>query len=108
MKELGFAPHLIPLVLNGSKTVTWRFFDDKNITAGEFVTCVHQFTRQPNAKLIITSVVRKKLKNIDDLDRKGHEEIGDIIDILSQYKKYYSRDITLEDEVKIIRFEVCD
>lgn len=106
MKTLGFAPDLIPLVLDGSKTVTWRLFDDKNISVGNVLQCVHQYTRRPFAEIIVISVIVKKLKYINDTDRLGHENVGDFRDILNKYQKYYSVDLTGDEEVKIIRFKL--
>ncbi len=36
MKTLKFKPHLVAQILAGTKTSTWRLFDDKNITGGGF------------------------------------------------------------------------
>jgi hypothetical protein len=33
MKTLKFYDNLIPLILSGEKTSTWRIFDDKNLSA---------------------------------------------------------------------------
>ena len=33
MKILKFAPKLVPLVLSGEKTSTWRMFDEKDFIA---------------------------------------------------------------------------
>jgi len=104
MKTLGFAPDLIPLILDGSKTVSWRLFDDKNLNVGDEVVCVHQFTRQPFAIFTITSLIIKRLKDIDEIDRKGHEKVGNLADIIDIYQKYYSKDLTGDEEAKIIRF----
>lgn len=105
MKTLGFAPDLIPLILDGSKTVSWRLFDDKNLSVGDEVVCVHQFTRQPFATFIITSLIIKRLKDINDMDRKGHEKVDNLAHVIDMYQKYYSKDLTGDEDVKIIRFQ---
>jgi hypothetical protein len=33
MKIVKFRDYLVPLVLSGEKTSTWRLFDDKNLSA---------------------------------------------------------------------------
>jgi len=35
MKTLKFTPHLVEQILAGTKTSTWRLFDDKNIMGGD-------------------------------------------------------------------------
>ncbi len=35
MKTLNFSDKLVPLVLSGAKTATWRLFDDKNLAIGD-------------------------------------------------------------------------
>lgn len=35
MKTLKFRSHLADLILKGEKDVTWRLFDDKDLTIGD-------------------------------------------------------------------------
>jgi hypothetical protein len=44
MKTLKFKPHLVEQILTGTKTSTWRLFDDKNIMGG---ICSTSLTKKP-------------------------------------------------------------
>jgi hypothetical protein len=35
MKKLKFRHHLVKEIVTGSKTVTWRLFDDKDLQVGD-------------------------------------------------------------------------
>jgi len=35
MKTVKFRDYLVPLVLSGGKTSTWRLFDDKDLSVGD-------------------------------------------------------------------------
>jgi len=35
MKSLKFSAELVPLILSGEKTMTWRFWDDKDLDSGD-------------------------------------------------------------------------
>ncbi|MBI2591035.1 MAG: ASCH domain-containing protein [Candidatus Blackburnbacteria bacterium] len=53
MKTLKFAPELASLVLDGSKTSTWRLFDDKDLAQGDQLSLVNRETREEFAKAVI-------------------------------------------------------
>ncbi len=38
MKTMKFRDYLVSKILDGSKTVTWRLFDDKDLQAGDELT----------------------------------------------------------------------
>jgi hypothetical protein len=43
-------PNLVPKVLTGEKTSTWRLFDDKNLTAGDDFLMINKKTGEKFAK----------------------------------------------------------
>ena len=73
MKKLRFAPHLVPLVLNGSKTTTWRLFDDKDLQVGDEFEMLHSETQEKFATGKIISINITKFKNLTESDHKGHK-----------------------------------
>ncbi len=106
MKTLKFADHLIPLILNGSKTATWRLFDDKNLSIGDKLELVHAATGKIFARAVITSVKELAIKDIANEDRIGHEPLGDVDEICAIYENFYHQHITPATMMKIIRFEL--
>lgn len=106
MKKLSFYPHLIPLVLSGTKTATWRLFDDKNLSVGDELDLIHATTREHFAYAVITSVKELAIKDITDADRIGHEPLGDINEICATYESYYHQPVTPGTTLKIVQFEV--
>ena len=91
-------------ILNGSKTATWRLFDDKNLSVGDELELVHAATREIFARAVITSVKELAIKDIAYADRVGHEPMGDINEICATYESYYRQQVTLETTLKIVRF----
>ena len=64
MKTLKFDPSLVPLVLDGSKTSTWRLFDDKDLQVGDHLSLVNSADKQEFAQAEIIEVREKKLGEI--------------------------------------------
>jgi len=106
MKTLKFAPELVDLVKNGSKTSTWRLFDDKNIQTGDFLTLIKRPEIVPFAEAQVIAVTEKALKDINEEDKKGHETVGNSEQMYETYSKYYNQQVTPETIVKIIKFNV--
>lgn len=106
MKKIGFAPALQPLVLSGQKTLTWRLFDDKNLTEGEEVEFVDQFSRVffANAKLV--KVWERPMGKLLPEDKDGHEKFSSDEEMYKTYSGYYQREVGPETIVKIIRFKL--
>ncbi|OGC45582.1 hypothetical protein A2V49_03735 [candidate division WWE3 bacterium RBG_19FT_COMBO_34_6] len=106
MKTLKFSPELVKLIKNGSKTITWRLFDDKNIKKGDKLLFIQRPELIPFAKALVTDVKVKLIKDLNDQDKKGHEEVGSDKDICKTYSKYYKKQITSETQVKVIHFKI--
>ena len=73
MKTLKFAPDLVPLILNGSKTSTWKLFDDKDLTEGDELSLVNKESGEEFAKVKVTSIKQTTLGELTDQAREGHE-----------------------------------
>ncbi|MEK7521822.1 MAG: ASCH domain-containing protein [Patescibacteria group bacterium] len=104
MKTLKFAPDLVPLILNGSKTSTWRLFDDKDLTEGNELSLINKETGEEFAKAKITSIKQTTLGNLTDEDKEGHESFESDEQMYETYKKYYGVEVGPATPLKIIRF----
>ncbi|MFA5946623.1 MAG: ASCH domain-containing protein [Patescibacteria group bacterium] len=107
MKTLKFAPNLVPLVLSGEKTSTWRLFDEKNLQVGDELIFIDKDTGKEFASARITAVREKRLGDITGEDEisEGHERFKDADDRLRAYKKYYGDQVTEDTMVKMLKFE---
>jgi len=106
MKSLKFAPPLVPLILKGEKTITWRLFDDKNLQEGDLVRFLNSETTKEFATAKLIKVVSKKMKEVDDGDFDGHEKFTSKEQMYETYSNYYSKQITPETVVKVVKFEL--
>ncbi len=89
-KRLTFRPELAAMILRGEKTTTWRFFDEKDIDEGDEIDCYD--TRSPSepfARIRVKWWWEKRLKDLDDIDREGHEPVGSLYDLLKTLRGYY-------------------
>ena len=97
-------PHLVPKVLSGEKTSTWRLFDDKNLTQGDEFVMVNKETGEEFAKGRITDVKEKRLGELDDADFEGHEKYKDQSGMLNHYRSYYGERVNLDTVIKMVDF----
>ncbi len=106
-KTIKFESSLVPLVLQGSKKVTWRMFDDKDISAGDAVVLLNKMTGAPIAEALITEVSEKPLGEMGEEDfAEGHERYEDRERMLATFRRYYGDQVGWDTPVKIIRFEL--
>lgn len=106
MKTLKFAPDLVPLVLDGSKTSTWRLFDDKDLTEGDELSLIDRGTGGEFARATIFSVKETTLGSLTDEDYEGHEPFESDEEMYKTYEKYYGTKVGPETQLKIIRFQL--
>lgn len=106
MKSLKFAPHLVPLILRGEKTTTWRLFDDKDLREGDTIRFFNSETLKGFATAKLIKVTKKKIGEVDDEDFDGHEKFTSKKEMCQTYSNYYNKPITPETSVKIIKFEL--
>ncbi len=105
MKTLKFKPHLVDQILAGTKTSTWRLFDDKDIKVGDVVDFVDKETGVVFGGATITDVVIRTLGTLTDADWEGHERYGSKAAMYAEYRSYYGDRVTQDTEVKIIHFD---
>ena len=106
MKKLKFHPDLIPLVLNGSKTTTWRLFDDKYLQVADKLFLLNSKTEEKFAQAEIVEVVEKSFKNLTDDDWVGHEKFSSNQEMYKTYSRYYGCEVNENTILKIIKFKL--
>lgn len=106
MKTLKFLPQLVPLVLSGEKTTTWRLWDDKNLKVGDKVTFLNSETKDEFATAVLTKVVEKKFKDLVEEDWEGHEKFANETEMYKSYSEAYRREVTNVTDLKIVHFKL--
>ena len=106
MKTLKFKSHLAQQILDGTKTVTWRLFDDKDLQTGDKLELINSDTGEKFADAEIAGAREKKLGEIDDSDFDGHEKYESSEEMLRHYKEYYGDRVDLDTMIKIITFKL--
>ena len=74
MKKLKFRKTLADLILRGDKDVTWRLFDDKNLSVGDKLELIVWETNVVFGRAQIVEVHAKKLGDVVKQDYIGHEK----------------------------------
>lgn len=106
MKQLKFTDALAKLILDGKKTATWRFFDDKNLSVGDRLQLVNKETGTPFAEAEITSIKEKPLGDVVEADFDGHETYANKEEMLTTYRSYYGEKVSWDTIVKMIGFKL--
>lgn len=106
MKKLKFRHNLVELILDGTKTVTWRLFDDKDLKVGDQLEFVDYENGEKFVEAEITRVREKKLGQIEESDFEGHEKFKDTDDMLQHYREYYGDGVTTDTIIKMIDYKV--
>lgn len=106
MKSLKFRRQLANMILNGQKTVTWRLFDDKQLTVGDQLELILWETGEVFATAEIIKVTEKKLGEISEPDFLGHERFADTTEMLKHYREYYGEQVNMETMMKVVEFKL--
>lgn len=106
MKKLKFCKKLIPLILSGEKTTTWRFFDDKDLEVNDEFILINSDNGEGFAKAKIVSVREKKFKDLSEIDTKNHEKFKNKEEMLKTYNGYYAGRINWDTKVKVIDYKL--
>lgn len=104
MKTLKFSKDLVPLVISGEKFITWRFFDDKNLTLGDELEFINKNTLETFGYAKITEIREKKLGELIESDYDGHEKFSSNSEMIETYKRYYGDKVDENTIIKIIKF----
>lgn len=106
LKVIKFRDHLVKQILTGEKNLTWRLFDDKNLSEGDLVNLVNWNTGEKFGEAILTQVWEKKLGELEDSDFDGHEKFKSEEEMYKTYRTYYDDKVGPDTIVKIIRFKL--
>lgn len=104
MKTLKFKPHLVDKIIAGTKTATWRLFDDKDLTVGDVVTFFNKDTLYQFGIATIVKIKITTLGSLTEEDWEGHERFSSEEAMYQEYRSYYGDTVSPETEVKIISF----
>lgn len=106
MKIIKFRSNLVPLVLSGEKTSTWRLFDDKSLTAGDNIELREFGKDEPFAFARISRIVEKPFDKLTSGDKSGHETYSSDQEMYNTYTEYYKTEVGKDTKVKIIWFKL--
>ena len=104
MKRLKFRKELAEMILKGTKTVTWRFFDDKDISVGDKLRLCYE-----DGKIFghaqVVEISEKPFRAVSEGDRSGHESFANNEIMLATYQEYYGGGVNWNSVMKVIRFK---
>ncbi len=106
MKTLKFRHNLVQKILDGSKNVTWRLFDDKDLQVGDRLEFIDYDAGGKFAEAEIVRVREKKLGEINEKDFEGHEKYENKQEMLKQYREYYGEKVDVDTVIKIVKFNL--
>jgi ribonuclease HI len=110
MKTLKVNHELAEFIRSGGKTITWRLYDDKDLSVNDEVELVDKIdARNPSTWRVmgiarITKIVQKRLADIHESDFEGQRAFQTQHEMLKAYKSYYGADVSTDTPVKIIHF----
>lgn len=104
MKTLKFTPELCEQILAGTKTSTWRLFDEKDLTVGDKINFENIATLESFGTGEITQLRAKTFGTLEESDWTGHERFVSDEAMYATYRQYYGDRVTPETKVKIIYF----
>ena len=108
MKTLKFRKSLVKLVLNKEKTITWRLFDDKDLSKGDVVSFLVWETKEEFTKAKLIEVKETTLGELSKEDLEGHERFSSEKEMYDTYSKYYEQKVDETTPIKIIRFNLLE
>ena len=107
-RTLKFRKHLVPLILSGEKTVTWRLFDDKNLAIGDEIDLVNWDNKKIFGEGVLTEIREKALGDIEETDFAGHENYESEEKMYKAYREYYGDKVDKNTIVKMIKFKLIE
>lgn len=104
MKILKFKPELCKQIVGGTKTSTWRLFDDKDLQLGDNIEFVNNETGESFGTGTIFKLKLTTLGNLEETDWIGHERYASAEEMYETYRGYYGDKVSPDSELKIIEF----
>lgn len=112
MKTLKLDHDIAQLVLTGEKNVTWRMYDDKDISVNDELDLVDKVdpsnpaTWHSIGTARVNVVVEKRLGDVDKSDVDGGENLASKDELLQKYQHYYGPQVTFDTPIKMIHFSM--
>lgn len=105
MKTLKFKGGLVPKILDGSKTVTWRISDDKDLSLGDILSFLNSETGEAFANVEIIGLQEKKIGELtpEDLKLNSYKSIPEVVE---SHKTYYGEGVSVDTPIKIVFFKI--
>lgn len=103
---LGFAEELVPLVKDGSKTLTYRLgLKYDFLQNGDTFLIEDSSTHLPFAEIEIVGTAKTSFIDLP-IDRRGHEAYSSKEEQRQTFERFYKRTVLDNDPVIIIEFKV--
>lgn len=103
---LGFAKSLVPLVKDGSKTLTYRLGEKYAfLQSGDRLTVEDSSTHAPFAEIEIIGVSKTTFADLP-INRQGHEIYSSKTEQRKVFEGFYKRPVDDMEQVLIIEFKV--
>lgn len=105
-KAIKFAHDLVPLILDKTKTLTYRFGDKYDYLQREDTLFLEDSS---NGEIFAeVKIINKTYTTFGDLpiDKKGHESYSSKEVQREKFKKYYAREMKDDDKILVLEFIV--
>jgi ribonuclease HI len=108
MKKLKFTPDRIASISDGQKTVTWRLFDDKDLSIGDIFEIENNISHQIVGLGEIDGISIKYLKDLTNDDQMGNKTYNNLDEIIEDLSTFYGPTVAPDSIVKVVRFHKID
>lgn len=106
-KAIGFAKDLVPLIKNGSKTLTYRLGDKYEfLKIGDRIMVKDSSTQKNFAEVEIIEVDTVLFKDLP-IDREGHEKYSSKDEQKKIFERYYPGEVEDDTKVLILGFKIA-
>lgn len=103
---LGFAENLVPKVLDGTKTLTYRLGDKYDfLNVGDVFLIENSATKQAFAEVVLTLKEKTTFADLP-IDRVGHETYSSKEEQRRVFEGFYKRPVADDEPVLILGFQV--
>jgi len=103
-KDIKFDADLVELVLSGSKNITWRYKDDKDIKVGDTLRLLKRPVLKPFAFATVQAVTEKPFGEFTSKELDGHETYLSVEEMYQTYTAYYKTAIDASSIMKVVHF----
>lgn len=110
MKTLKLDHELAQSILSGTKTSTWRIYDDKQLSVNDEVQLIDKVKPDDKSTWVIIGqaridrVTEKRLSDIGEEDWQGHERYNSDTAMYESFRRYYGPEVGPETPVKMVHF----